>query len=194
MRRRRMLSLAVAATASTVAGCSTSQSSESNGVLDSREPPAHDDLLSKPRPPAEEPIDATEDTVPALHYPTKPTSYTSQSVRSYVENHERAYRRNEVLGKYGAGLVAHRFDVDWTVALDTSEKAGVGRCQYSYTTTERSDSDGAAPVVGDSPTYVVTYYVDDSEVVRAEGTGPTESRGELAPDPWESGVVLEPAD
>lgn len=192
MRRRRVLALV--ATAPLVAGCSTVLPSESGGVLDSRESPQHDKLLSKPLPPAEEPLDATEDTVAVLQYPGKPTSYTSQPVQSFVENHERAYRRNEVLGRNGGDLVAHRFDFDWTVALDASEKAGVGRCQYSYTTTERSDSDDAGPVVGDSPTYVVTYYVDDSMTVRAEGTGPTERQDELSPDPWESGVVLEPAD
>jgi len=196
MHRRRVLSLAATAAASVIAGCTTvvnpsDDGDSDDGVLAERGPPPVDEHLSEPRPPAERPPNANEETVDPIWYPGKPSSYTSQSVRSFVDDHERAYRRNEVLGKYGADLVAHHFDVDWVVALDVGEEAGVGRCQYRYTTTERSDSDDAAPVVGDSPTYVVTYYVDDSVVVRAEGTGPADGQDELTPDPWESGVVLE---
>lgn len=198
MHRRRVLSLVSATAVPGVAGCTTGTDSDDTdeGLLADRGSPPVDKLLSETRPSAERPRDANEETVDPIWYPGKPASYSSRSVRSFVETFERAYRRNEVLGKYGGGLVAHRFDFDWTAALDASETAGVGRCQYSYTTAERSDSadDDASRIVGDSPTYVVTYYVDDSVVVRAEDSGKVDRRDELTPDPWESGVVLEDAE
>lgn len=185
MRRRRFLG--VVASTPFVAGCSGILQS-GNGVLDDRGPPPRGQLRTQARPPAERPVDATEDTVESLQYPTKPPTYDDQSVQTFVEAHERAYRRNELLDQYGGSFLSHSFDFAWTATIDTSGQAGVGRCQYTFTTRLE---DGDDVVVGDSATNVVTYYVDDAMVVRARGTGEADQRRVLAPDPWKTGVVLE---
>lgn len=148
------------------------------------------ELPTEARPPAEKPPDAAQDTVSPRDYPAKPTEYTDQSIQTFVESHERAYRRNGLLARWGSAVVSQGFEFDWTVTLNTNEGAGIGRCQYRYNWTTKEGDDYT---VGDSATIVVTYYVDDSMIVRAEDTGRVERRHELAPDPWESGVILEPA-
>jgi hypothetical protein len=96
-----------------------------------------------------------------------------------------------LLGRWGSRLIAQACHFDWTVTLETDGRAGLGRCQYTYNETYES-SDGL--VTGDSPTTVVTYYVDESLIARAEKTGAANERDALDPDPWESGVVLEPSE
>lgn len=81
---------------------------------------------------------------------------------------------------------------EWTVALEADGNAGIGRCEYQYGT-EIEDGDTIAE--GSSHGYiVVTYYVDDSMIVRAKDRGGVNRSDELDPDPWESGVVLEPSE
>lgn len=112
MHRRRLLSLVAAAPL--FSGCSTispSRSADSpsesansppeDSVLAKRGSPTRDELPTESRPPAEEPADATEDTVSPREYPTKPTEYTDQSVRTFVESHERAFVCNDFLARTG---------------------------------------------------------------------------------------------
>jgi hypothetical protein len=168
---------------------STTPTTVGDSLLRERDPPA--DLQTATRPPAAEPPDPTDDTVSPLAYPDRPESYTAGGVEAFVEAYEGAYRRNSLLGDHGRALIAQGSAFDWTHALAVAEDAGVGRCQYRYSeSVERADG----VVVGDSPTMVVTYYVDDSVVVRAESTGRRERRDVLDPDPWETGFVLEPAE
>lgn len=188
MRRRRLLG--VVASLPFVAGCSRILQSDT-GVLADREVPEQDQLLERTRPPAERPDAASEETVESLQYPAQPPTYNNETVQTFVETHERAYRRNELLDKYGGNLVSHRFDFSWTVTIDTSGQAGVGRCQYTFTT---RIEDGDDYIVGDSATNVVTYYIDDDMIVRAQDTGETDQRHTLAPDPWKTGVVLDPGE
>lgn len=195
MDRRRFLSLV--ALSPMVAGCSVLAPSTStpttteDTILGKPSPPPVGELRTDTRPPAEEPTGVTSETVPPMEYPTKPTVYDEGSVKAFVESHERAYRRNALLDRWGNALVSHDYSWDWTVSLATDGDAGVGRCQYRYSTREQRDG---TDVLGDSPTYVVTYFVSDSTIVRAEDTGRVERRGALAPDLWETGVVLKPAD
>lgn len=217
MHRRRVLALV--ATAPLLAGCNSAPSPEtpdsssepsedppeqtttraesstpttvSDSLLRERDRPTPADLSTIVRPPATEPPDPMEDTVPPLSYPDKLTSYTAETVAEFAESYERAYRRNSLLDEYGRSLIDQGSYFDWTRTLAVSDDAGVGRSQYRFSDTieyaDRIDT-------GDSPTLVVTYYVDDSIVVRAETTGRQEHRDVLAPDPWVTGVVLESAE
>lgn len=198
MDRRQFLSLTIATPL--FAGCTSLSSSEDspdgtaeNTLLGNRSPPSREDLDTALRPPAEEPPDATDETVPPIQYPTKPTTYDETSITQFVDAHERAYQRNEPLERLGGDLTDHTFWWHWTVSLGTSENAGVGRGQYRYAYTRQEDGTGTE-VVSDGPRVVVTYYVDESMIVRAQKEGEASRRDELAPDPWESGVILEPAD
>lgn len=195
MYRRRVL--AVLAPALLLAGCNsesadgpTGESTTTNGertVLDEREPPSPERLPSAVRPAAEEPPNASDDTVAPIGYPERPESYTDESVGAFVESYERAYRRNGLLAEYGGSLIDQGTAVDWVRTLDATTTAGVGQLQYRYSATI---DEGEEIVVSDSPTVVATYYVDDSVVARAEATGRRERRDVLDPDPWEAGEVL----
>jgi len=168
----------------------TSQSPDS--LLAKRDPPSREALPSEHRPPAEEPGDATEETASPIEYPSKPVEYTDQSVETFVESHERAYRRNEALASEGGSLVSTSLDVDWTVTLDANGDAGIGRCKYRYET-ELKSGDGYAE--GSSHGYLfTTYYVDESMIVRAITRDAGFGSLELDPDPWRSGVILESAE
>lgn len=188
MKRRHFLFFA--ATSPFFAGCNIL--SQSGGfLLGKTGPPSREDLESAPRPPAEAPPGATEETVSPREYPSTPSSFDADAVERFVESHERAYRSNALLERFGGDLVSYAPDWDWTVSLDTNDDAGVGRCSYRYS--DRVDQGDGSEAIGDSPTIVVTYYVDDSMIVRAEDTMRDTTRNELSPDPWETGVVLEPA-
>ncbi|WP_459881877.1 hypothetical protein [Halorubrum gandharaense] len=186
MNRRQYVSLVT--TTPILAGCLSTFSSGEE-IRGESAPPSRDDLEIAPRPTAEEPSSATNETVSPKQYPNKPTSYDPDSIEKFVETHERAYRRNDLLNRFGGDLVSHSSHWDWTVTLETTESAGVGRCQYKYSETQREHGE---EIIGDSPNIVVTYYVDDSMVVRAEDTGEASNRDELQPNPWESGAVLTP--
>lgn len=196
MRRRHALSLV--AVAPLFSGCSAvssfgSGSSRSEGsVLAERRAPSREELPTRPRPPAEEPPGATGDTASPRAYPERPREYTEGSVSTFVQSYERAYRRNDVLADHGRDLEVQDSVFDWAVTLDATGTAGVGKCQYrSSYRAERT-----TPVYSDSPTTVATYYVDDATVVRASDTAADQldRRDDLSPDPWESGVVLEPSE
>lgn len=177
-------------TATTHAESST-PTTVSDALLRERDRPSSDDLPTTVRPPAAEPPNPTEDTVSPIPYPEKPTSYTAETVAEFVERYERAYRRNGLLDDHGRSLIGQMSAFHWTHTLAVDDHAGVGRGQYAYSeSVERTDG----VVVGDSPILVVTYYVDSSVVVRAQSTGRQEHRDVLAPDPWETGVVLEPSE
>lgn len=189
MHRRRVLALV--ATAPLLAGCNSASTTGEDSLLGERERPSPSDLQTATRPPATEPPDPMEDTVSPLSYPDRPTSYTTESVAAFVEEYERAYRRNGLLADHGRSLIAQMSAFHWTHTLAADDDAGVGRAQYAYSESVEQ-ADGV--VVGDSPILAVTYYVDDSVVVRAQDTGERENRDVLEPDPWETGVVLEPTE
>ncbi|WP_232686933.1 hypothetical protein [Halobacterium zhouii] len=186
MHRRRVLALA--ASSVLLAGCSGSQS-----VLQRRDPPSTGELLTAERPPAEPPRNATDETAPPLDYPAKPASYTEQSAASFVEQYERAYRRNTLLERRGGELVSHDSDFAFTTPLAVSSEACVVRTQYRYTTIEK-EAGSEQRTAGHSPWMLVTCYVDDSLVVRAERDGDRDEKNVLRPDPWKTGTILEPAE
>lgn len=156
-------------------------------LLERRGPPAQSTLPTSYRPASDEPTDATEETVAPIPYPDKPSSYNPETLEDFIESYERAYRRNDLLRAHGGKLISQGFDFDWTRTLAISDGVGVGRTQYRFNEAVK-ENDGI--VIGDSATHVVTYYVDESVVVRAETTGRREHRDVLVPDPWESGVIL----
>lgn len=188
MQRRRFLS--VTAASGLLAGCNILSPSD-DYLLGKAGPPSGEDLESARRPAAKEPPDATDDTVEPKEYPTKPTSFNDETIEAFVESHERAYRHNAILDRWGSDVVTIGFRVFWATTLASKEEAGVGKCEYKYNFTEK---EGDQYVVTDSATMEVTYYVDGSMIVRAEDTGHGQRREELDPDPWDSGVILKPAE
>lgn len=188
MDRRRFLA---AAAGGLLAGCS-SQSTEGETLLERPIPPPREDLDTAPRPPAEAPPDARDDTVDPRQYPSKPTEYDEATLENFVESHEKAYRRNAVLDRWGGDVVQMSFNRFWTATLATKDGAGVGKCEYKYSYLE---DDGEGPkVASDSTFWEVSYYVDDSTIVRAEATSHDERTTDLSPDLWKTGVVLESTD
>lgn len=175
----------------TSSGESETPTTVSDGILRERDPPSSDNLSTADRPSATEPPNATQDTVPPLSYPDKPASYNTETVADFVEDYESAYRRNSLLQEHKSELIAQGTSVHWTGTLATAEEAGIGRMQYAYSA---SYEDGEQVVVEDSAIHLVTYYVDESVVVRAGITDQAEHRGVLRPDPWIRGVILKPAE
>jgi len=174
-------------------GTTTSQASTATpsepSILDERDQPSRDSLPTESLPPAEEPANATEDTVTHLDYPTKPAEYTDTTMAEFVESHERAYFTNDKLATYGGSLVSTDVDVSWALTLDTDSNAGVGKCKYSHS--GAVDDDDGYSEWSSHGYIVVTYYVDDSMIVRAEKRG-EDQRRELDPNPWETGIILAP--
>lgn len=163
----------------------------SNMLLRERDPPSSDNLPTVDRLPATEPPNATDDTIQPLSYPDKPAAYTAESVAEFVEAYERAYRRNSLLNDHGSVLIAQGLYSNGAETLAVTEGAGIGRIQYTYSASiEETDR----VIVEDSVSYLVTYYVDESVVVRAATTDQREHRDVLVPDPWGSGVILEPTE
>jgi hypothetical protein len=166
---------------------SETRTTVSDALLRERDPPSPEQLPTAARPPATEPPNATEDTNEPLSYPDNPASYTAEAVGEFVEAYERAYRRNDLLDEYGSALAGQGLYPNGVETLAVTEGAGVGRIQYTYSATVKQ-ADGY--VIDDSVVYLVTYYVDESVVVRAATTDQREHRDVLVPDPWESGVIL----
>lgn len=169
---------------------SSPESTERAEILDGREPPSRDELIRAGRPPAKRPTTSDPSTVEPIPYPERPNSYTESSIQNFVESYEEAYRRNLLLGEYGGSLIDQGTYVDWTYVFDVTESAGVARLQYTYSVSQRQNG---RVVVSDSNSYLVTYYVDDSMVVRAQVEDSAAQRDILEPDPWEDGKILEPA-
>lgn len=156
-------------------------------ILEMRDRPSEEMLNSVDLPPAEPPKNKTSDTVSPINYPAPLRKFTEDDVESNVDSFERAYRRNLLLREHGRFLIEQSFDVDWVQALVVGEDAAIGRIQYRYS---ESIDQGGEVVIGDSPTIVASYYLDESLVVRAEDKGRREQRDELDPDPWETGEIL----
>ena len=191
MHRREALSLI--AVSPLLAGCSGSEwiGGSAGSVLRKRERPSETELQTAHRPPAQQPPKATTETVSPLPYPEKPTSYTEKTATTFITQYERGYRRNRLLKEDGKQLVAQGFSFDFTTIVDCNDSACVGRTQYQFTATrETADS----LIVEDSGTILVAYYVSDSMVVRAEADRASTQTGVLSPDPWETGMILIPAE
>lgn len=178
-------------TTTTPSGESEPATTVSDAIFRERDPPSPDTLTTADRPSATEPPNATQDTVSPLSYPAEPASYTTETVADFVEAYESAYRRNSLLQEHQSTLIAQGAFVRSTGTLATAADAGIGRMQYVYSA---SYEDGEQVVVEDSAMHLVTYYVSESVVVRAGITDRAEQRGILRPDPWMTGVVLEPTE
>jgi hypothetical protein len=160
-------------------------------ILRKRKHPSPAELPTAQRPRAQQPPDATAETVAPLPYPEKPASYTEKTATSFIKQYERAYRRNRLLKEDGGQLVAQGFTFDFTMIVDCSDSACVGRTQYQFTATREN---GDSLIVEDSEMILVAYYVSDSMVVRAEADRPHTQTGVLFPDPWKTGTILIPAE
>lgn len=133
----------------------------------------------EPDPPGE---DADEAVEPAA-YPDPPDSLADADVRAYVKEFERAYRRNELVERWGKRLVGFGMGSTGvsTEAVDDGVEALV---EYVYWE-EVEEKHGDGIVHGDSPILRVAYYVDGTGAWRAEDEAPADT--ETVPDPRAEG-------
>lgn len=213
MHRRRFLALTGVSLPASLGGClgneraevdtdspptggTATETTETNGTdvpLGTRTDPPEYNCEAADRPEPDAPDD--EDAIAPAEYPIRPASLTDdeRAVR-YVEAYEEAYRRNSLVEQYRNRLVRFGMSVGETWTYDGPNDAAVVRLQYRYSE-EVETANGI--VVGDSPTIFVSYYVDESVVVRAKRTGLREGESELDPDPaldpdpWKEGEPLE---
>lgn len=133
------------------------------------------------RPPEPSSDDDPPGGIERFVYPDRPESITDDSaVLSYVEDYERAYRLNDIYRKYRDRLGNAALDIRDVRPFEAPEGAAIVRLEYLYShRVERS----RGTEYYDSPTVYVSYYVDESAVVRAAGTGNQEGEAELDPNP-----------
>jgi hypothetical protein len=213
MRRRRFLALTGGSLPASLGGClgsdgdgvetdsssTRTKATETTGTdgienpLDARaEPPAYNcEEATRPEPDAPD----DEDAIAPAAYPDRPGSLSDdERAVQYVEAYETAYRRNSLVAQYWNQLVRFSVSVDERWTYDVPTDAAVVRLQYRYS--EEVETPNGI-VIGDSPSIFVSYYVDESVVVRAERRGRREDESEsgsepaLDPDPWREGEPLE---
>jgi len=131
--------------------------------------------VDRPEPDALEDPDAVAPTP----YPDPPDGDgTDAALTEYVENFERAYRRNRLVQSDGSDLRKFGFSPGETWIVERAPAAGVAGVQYTFWhETKRTHAD--------SGNRVAVYYVDESVALRAHESGRRENGVE--PDPLETG-------
>ncbi|QLG60648.1 hypothetical protein [Halorarum salinum] len=166
----------------------TGLSREGTSFEDRDEPPDYDcETADRPEPDA--PDTSAEEAVEPTSYPDPLDSFDDDdSTVEYVEAYERAYRRNTLVAEWGARLTQFFVGIEGTKSFSSPGNAALVRIQYHYSeTVERS----GGTVIGDSPTIFVTYYLDQSVLIRAESSDRPEDLAALDPDPWLAGDPVE---
>lgn len=163
--------------------------SEGGTSFEGRDEPPEYDCETADRPEPDAPDASEEEAVEPLSYPDPLDSFDDDTTTiEYVEAYERAYRRNTLVAEWGAQLIQFSMGIEGTKRFDSPVDAALVRIQYHYSeTVEQSDG----TVVGDSPTIFVTYYLDQSVVIRAESSDRPEDLDALDPDPWLAGNPVE---
>ncbi|QLG28046.1 hypothetical protein HUG10_10980 [Halorarum halophilum] len=201
MRRRNLLILTGAGFSGILAGClsterlagnddtetvseQTDTSAEATSFEDREGPPEYDcDTAERPEPDALDTSD--EDAVEPVSYPAPLDSTANQdTVVTYIKEYEQAYRRNESVSRWEAQLDQFSMGFSDTRVYDSPVNAALVRVQYQYGETIEQSGE---VVYADSPIIFVTYYVDQSVVIRAESGRTPEDPDTLYPDPWLEG-------
>ncbi|MFC6731851.1 MULTISPECIES: hypothetical protein [unclassified Haladaptatus] len=189
-RRRQLLTLTGVGLSGALTACLDTAPSDVNTSTEtpepSRTPPSYDcgaAYRPEPNPPR------AENAVEPKAYPSRPESIENGGgIVEYVTEYEKAYRVNSLLAQYGDRLTNVSIWIDETRTYDAPEQTALVRVQYRYSETVETE-DGA--VIGDSPRIFVTYYVDQSVVIRAESTGASDDSETLHPDPWRGGRTVD---
>lgn len=172
--RRTAISTAGSCVAIAIAGCL-------NNGTDIAQPEYDCSRVSRPEPNALEDPDA----VSPGSYPDPPDDAGAEAaLTEYVENFERAYRRNRLVASEGSALIRFGFSPRETWVVDSSSGAGVGGVQYTYW----FEIDKGGITHFDSSNQVAVYYVDESVAVRAHEEGRRDAG--IEPDPREAGVEV----
>ncbi|WP_049905058.1 hypothetical protein [Haloferax gibbonsii] len=154
-----------------------------------RNAPPEYDCSAASRPEPASPTGENADALRPVAYPTRPDSFAdSDRGTEYIEAYERAYRHNELVADRGSSLVAHSLSLRDARPYGAPDGAAVVRLTYTYTEVV-SHSDGY--VAGDSPQIIVTYYADESVVIRTPPLRSSDAPDGLVPDPWNSGRPVE---
>lgn len=154
---------------------------------DRSEPPAYD-CANASRPEPDPPDD--EEAVQPVEYPEQPDSLADEEeVFEYVEAYEEAYLQNELVEEYGDGLVEHSLMMEDSRRFEAPDDVWIIRVQYTHGETIEEETEGL--IYADSATISVTYYVDESVVIRAETDEYLEDEDEFKPNPWERGTLVE---
>lgn len=138
--------------------------------------------------------DGTESftTVGSTEYPSPPNSFENGEIRSFLGAHEIAFRRNELVDRYGRGLVYFDTSVDDVDILDRHEGHKLTRIDY-YEELETVTEEGEYEI-GEGLA-AAAYAIDETGLVRAEtrhrnvrdsGT----SLRDATPDPIEEGQLV----
>lgn len=129
-------------------------------------------------------------SVEPADYPERPGSLSdAAAVRTYVEDYERAYKRNEWLEQLEAELVGFGMDVERTWNHDSAAGTAIARLKYTFWFTDEEEDGSLA--AGHSEVIYASYYVDDAVVLRAADAGRREDVVARDPDPLETGEPVE---
>lgn len=195
--QRRSVLLGAALTASGFAGCISAVRDAPEATAappapgnSSTDVPTASPTITGPEPPGCDDPDRPEpgsgsEVVEPASYPNEPPSLADdEAVAAYVRAYEEAYRRNDLIEQHGNELRDVQIGVGEPRFYESPPGSRIARTTYTYGYTVGS-------TIADSPNTHVSYYVDNSVVVRAEHVGVLDDEGELEPDPLVDGEVLE---
>lgn len=199
MKRRGLLLAGSSCLGATLSGCldragesaasGTSSRTRSDTATPTATPePVYDcDEVARPTAPSQSTNPPGDDD--RYSYPPQPTSLSDEStVLAYVEAFERAYRLNDLRAQFGESLTQASVYIERTWSYDAPEETTIARmmCSFNYT----FDDDGSQ-IAGQSASIFVSYYVDDSVVLRVVEEEPPEDESELGSDPRQHGAPVE---
>ncbi|WP_135825251.1 hypothetical protein [Halorussus ruber] len=130
------------------------------------------------------------ESVGSTEYPASPSSFDDDTVRTFVEEHERAYQRNEFVARRGDSVVDFEVMVEKTELLDFHDEITTVRLDFAVHF-EAVSGDGV--VMTEPAGEAAVYAIDGTGLVRTA----TEYRGNIegsirkqTPDPLEDGTLL----
>ncbi|WP_049924310.1 hypothetical protein [Halopiger djelfimassiliensis] len=185
-RSRRALLTSVASFAGLTAGCFESRLTGSDETPAPSGPvdPSTYDCTDVSRPVPGDPSD--DDAPDPLEYPSRPDSLSADASQ-YVTEFERAYRRNELLERYGNQARSFEFSLTarqaTDVETDRDRDAVLVAVVYDVTT-------GTAHAERDEWDVRTTYYADNHVLLRAVYDGIADGPA-FKPDPRREGTPVD---
>lgn len=186
--------LAATTAAVLVTGCSSSRGTDAPST-DAVAAPDRYDCDDVTRPDPDDP--AAEDALDPVAYPSRPESLATDGIE-FVTDFERAYRQNAVIDEYGDAARAFEFDrIDWELSVIEPARDADDDTEAATATDDGAVDPVLVAVVYDLSVETtvgehdewdvrVTYYVDDSVVLRARYAG-IANEPTIDPDPRRDG-------